>query len=121
MDHKVEKLESETSFEPRRFRWRTLPVALIGGIGAIYLVAGVGSLLYMAITAWTGKPLYEPSPPVGFTRLGFMVAIVVIAMGSWLVLTAHQLWKWHWKTAILMIVACILANQMAIYFELLPE
>lgn len=105
----------------QRFRWRTLPVAFIGGMGAIYCAMGIGGFLLMAITSWTGEPLYEPGPPPGFSELGSTVAGFAVFCGGLLVLAAHQLWKWRWKTALGILATCVIATQIAKYFEWFPE
>lgn len=54
----------------RRFRGRSIPAALLGTFGGIYLLGGASMIVLMVYTTWTGRPLLGTT---GLDRLGVVM------------------------------------------------
>jgi len=77
-----------------RFRWRIIPVGVLGAFGLIFVCGGlfVGFNLGYAIVA--GHPLYTPGPDTSFKSLAGTVWCTGIGLS--LVLSAWQWMKGRW-------------------------
>jgi hypothetical protein len=86
-------------------------VGIIFGSGFIYIFAAVFFLVYMAFSAWTGKPLYEPGPAPGFTRASLLLTAGSSLCGAYLIYTAVQWARGRWRLALVLLAALILLAQ----------
>jgi hypothetical protein len=96
----------------RRFRWRTVPVALLGAFGGLSLFGGAFSFFVMAYAIWTDRSLYPPALVMGLWGVGC----------GGLLLTASRLW-WvgRWRLALIVVGVCIVAAQVLMSTGMLPE
>ena len=92
----------------RRFRLRTIPVAIVGFFSLFFLGNGVFAFVVMAVTTWLERPLYEPGPS-GFTRDGFAVGFGGLIFGAWLLGGAVALAKGKWPQAAVLLGSCFIA------------
>ena len=113
------KTGTDTTQPRQRFRWRTLAVGTIGGVGVIYVCAGLFLTFVLGYEAVTGEPLYEPGPDLSWESRVFTVSSMLL--GTWLILSAWQWWKGHWLRSIAMIALLIAAAQMAAALKLIPS
>jgi len=97
--------------EPKRFRWRTVPVGILGAFGCISLAFTVFSVVYMLYTSWTKEPMYSPGPPPGFTKEGFAVAGITAFSGAILIMASILWWRGRWWLAILIVATLWLILQ----------
>lgn len=104
--------------ERRRFRWRTIPVAVVGGFGLIYVAFGMFGLFLSAYSAIAGRPFFKPGPERAEAAI---FGVVAASAGAWLILAAVQLHKGQWLRAIVLIFVLIILGQAAIELGLLPD
>ena len=103
----------------RRFRWRTIPVGIIGGIGLIFVCMGLFMAVALGYATATGRKLYTPSPDVSAESIA--MTIWAIAAGGWLTSSAWMWWRGRWWWAIAMVAAYFALMHLLIAWEVLPE
>jgi hypothetical protein len=105
---------------PRRFRWRTIPVAILAAFGVLFALAGIADFIMMAITSWSGRPLYKLGPS-GYSRDGVVIGFLGIGLGACLI-TAARFWSsGRWRAALVIVAAGLALTQLLSATGLLPD
>ena len=101
----------EMNADPKRFRWRTIPVRILCAIGVVSSGFALWGLVYMVYTSATGQPTYEPGPSAGFTKDTITVTGISALSAAVLFFASLQLWRGRWLLAILFVAALWLVFQ----------
>jgi hypothetical protein len=75
-----QRSQAPTTQAPR-FRWRTIPVGIIGALGLIIACGGFVMAFVIGYAMVTGRQLYTPGPDVSFESV--IATIWAIVSGAW--------------------------------------
>lgn len=104
--------------ESRRFRWRIIPVAIVGGFGLIYSAFGGIGLFLATYSAIASRPFFGPGPE-GPEAAAF--GVMAIGAGAWIIVAAVQLQKGQWLRAIVLIFVLIILGQADVELGLIRD